>query len=49
MPRRLTQLLVGLALYGVSMAMMVESHLGLDPGDVLHFGVARWCRCRSGS
>ena len=41
MPRRLTQLLVGLVLYGVSMAMMVQSFLGLDPWDVLHFGLAR--------
>jgi uncharacterized membrane protein YczE len=41
MPRRLTQLMVGLTLYGVSLAMMVESHLGLDPWDVLHDGVAR--------
>ncbi len=40
MPRRLTQLMVGLTLYGVSLAMMVESHLGLDPWDVLHDGVA---------
>ncbi len=42
LPRRLTQLLVGLTLYGVSMGMMVESHLGLDPWDVFHYGVARW-------
>lgn len=40
MPRRLVQLMVGLTLYGVSLAMMVESHLGLDPWDVLHDGVA---------
>jgi len=40
--RRIVQLLLGLVLYGVSMAMMVESHLGLDPWDVLHSGVARW-------
>jgi uncharacterized membrane protein YczE len=42
MTRRLTQLLAGLVLYGVSMAMMVQSFLGLDPWDVFHFGVARW-------
>jgi uncharacterized membrane protein YczE len=42
MPRRLVQLLAGLVLYGVSMAMMVQSFLGLDPWDVFHFGVARW-------
>lgn len=41
LPRRLTQLLAGLTLYGVSMAMMVQSFLGLDPWDVLHFGLAR--------
>ena len=40
LPRRLTQLLVGLVLYGVSMAMMVRGALGLDPWDVLHYGVA---------
>ncbi len=40
--RRLPQLLAGLILYGVSMAMMVRSGLGLDPWDVLHYGVATW-------
>jgi uncharacterized membrane protein YczE len=40
--RRLPQLFVGLVLYGVSMAMMVRSGLGLDPWDVLHYGVATW-------
>ncbi|OLF15806.1 membrane protein YczE [Actinophytocola xanthii] len=34
--RRLTQLLAGLVLYGVSMGLMVRSTLGLDPWDVLH-------------
>jgi uncharacterized membrane protein YczE len=38
--RRLVQLLVGLTLYGVSMAMMIRSGLGLDPWDVFHYGVA---------
>ncbi|MCG5434355.1 hypothetical protein LV457_18960 [Mycobacterium sp. MYCO198283] len=33
-------LLVGLVGYGVSMAMMVEAGLGLDPWDVLHQGLA---------
>jgi uncharacterized membrane protein YczE len=33
--------MVGLTLYGVSMGMMVESHLGLDPWDVFHDGVAK--------
>ena len=41
LPRRLAQLMVGLVLYGASMGMMVESHLGLDPWDVFHDGVAR--------
>jgi uncharacterized membrane protein YczE len=38
---RLTQLIVGLVLYGVSLGMMVEAHLGLDPWDVLHDGLAQ--------
>ncbi|XTZ14136.1 YczE/YyaS/YitT family protein [Micromonospora echinospora] len=41
LPRRLVQLYGGLALYGVSMAFMIESSLGLDPWNVLHQGVAR--------
>ncbi|MFB9239695.1 YitT family protein [Plantactinospora siamensis] len=41
LPRRLTQLYVGLVLYGVSMALMIESTLGLDPWDVFHQGVSR--------
>ncbi len=40
LPRRLGQLLAGLTLYGVSMAMMIRSALGLDPWDVFHYGVA---------
>ncbi|MFI9640075.1 hypothetical protein ACIG87_08405 [Micromonospora sp. NPDC051925] len=39
--RRLTQLYAGLVLYGVSMAMMIRSGLGLDPWDVFHQGLAR--------
>lgn len=38
--RRLVQLLVGLWLYGASMALLLRSHLGLDPWDVFHQGVA---------
>ncbi len=38
---RLPQLLGGLVLYGVSMALMVRSDLGLDPWDVLHQGLAQ--------
>jgi uncharacterized membrane protein YczE len=36
-----TALLVGLALYGFSMALMVRAGLGLDPWDVLHQGLSR--------
>jgi uncharacterized membrane protein YczE len=39
MPRRLVQLVVGLWLYGTSMAMMIRSALGLDPWDVFHSGL----------
>ncbi|MEU5946612.1 hypothetical protein ABZ793_13755 [Micromonospora sp. NPDC047465] len=38
--RRLTQLYAGLVLYGVSMALMINSGLGLDPWDVFHQGLA---------
>jgi uncharacterized membrane protein YczE len=40
LPRRLIQLLAGLTLYGVSLAMMIRAQLGLDPWDVFHYGVA---------
>jgi uncharacterized membrane protein YczE len=39
--RRLGQLYVGLTLYGVSMALMIESTLGLDPWDVFHQGLSK--------
>ncbi len=39
--RRLPQLAGGLALYGVSMGLMVRSGLGLDPWDVLHDALSR--------
>ncbi|TDV46916.1 YczE/YyaS/YitT family protein [Actinophytocola oryzae] len=39
--RRLPQLLGGLALYGVSMGLMIRSGLGLDPWDVLHDALSR--------
>jgi uncharacterized membrane protein YczE len=39
MPRRVVQLLIGLILYGVSMAMMLRATLGLNPWDVFHAGV----------
>ncbi|MBA2464607.1 MAG: hypothetical protein H0V42_06495 [Nocardioidaceae bacterium] len=38
--RRLTQLFLGLALYGVSLALVLRGGLGLDPWDVLHQGIA---------
>lgn len=38
---RVPQLLLGLVLYGVSMAMLVRATLGVMPWDVLHQGVAR--------
>jgi uncharacterized membrane protein YczE len=41
LPRRLAQLYVGLALFGISMALMVRSDLGVMPWDVLHQGLAR--------
>jgi uncharacterized membrane protein YczE len=36
---RFSQLMVGLVLYGFTMAMLVESTLGLDPWDVFHQGL----------
>jgi uncharacterized membrane protein YczE len=39
--RRLVQLYAGLVLYGVSIAMMVRSDLGVAPWDVLHSGITR--------
>lgn len=39
--RRVPQLLLGLVLFGVSMAMLVRATLGVMPWDVLHQGVAR--------
>jgi uncharacterized membrane protein YczE len=40
MPRRLVQLYAGLALYGLSIALMVSGALGVAPWDVLHTGLA---------
>lgn len=37
---RLVNLYIGLCLYGLSMALMVESHLGNMPWDVFHQGIA---------
>ncbi len=39
LPRRLAQLLVGLFLYGASMALVIRASLGLIPWDVLHVGI----------
>ncbi len=39
--RRVPQLLIGLGLYGASLAMMVRGTLGLAPWDVLHSGFIR--------
>lgn len=41
LPARLVRLNTGLLLYGFTMAMMVESTLGLDPWDVFHEGITR--------
>lgn len=38
---RLVNLYLGLVLFGISMAMLVEAHLGLIPWDVLHQGISR--------
>jgi uncharacterized membrane protein YczE len=40
LPRRLSQLYIGLLLYGLSGALQVRSGLGLDPWDVFHQGLA---------
>ncbi len=39
MTRRLIQLLAGLFLYGLSIALIVRADLGLDPWDVLNQGI----------
>jgi uncharacterized membrane protein YczE len=41
LPRRLTQLYAGLALYGFSIALLVQADLGLMPWSVLDQGIAR--------
>jgi uncharacterized membrane protein YczE len=41
MTPRLTRLYFGLALFGLSIALMVRARLGLAPWDVLHQGVAQ--------
>jgi uncharacterized membrane protein YczE len=39
--RRFLQLFVGLALYGLSSALMIRGQLGLDPWDVFHQGLVQ--------
>lgn len=39
LPRRFAQLVIGLWLYGASMALLIRSGLGLDPWDVFHSGL----------
>lgn len=41
LPRRVSQLVIGLGLYGVSMALMIRAGTGMMPWDVFHYGVAR--------
>jgi uncharacterized membrane protein YczE len=38
---RLAQMYIGLALYGVAIALEVRARLGLDPWDVFHQGLAK--------
>jgi uncharacterized membrane protein YczE len=42
LPRRLSQLAVGLGLYGVTLAMLIRATLGNASWDVLHQGMARY-------
>jgi uncharacterized membrane protein YczE len=46
--RRLVYLYLGLFLFGVSIALMLTSRLGLDPWDVFHQGLARKTGLRFG-
>lgn len=48
LPRRLTQLYLGLLLYGFSDGLLVQSELGLAPWDVFHQGLARVTGIRIG-
>lgn len=41
MTRRITQLLIGLAMYGISLAIFIRAGLGLDPWDVFHQGLSQ--------
>lgn len=41
LPRRLTQLFLGLSLFGLSISLMLHGGLGAMPWDVLHVGLAQ--------
>jgi len=41
LPQRLARLLVGLAMYGVSISLMLRAQLGNQPWDVFHQGLSR--------
>jgi uncharacterized membrane protein YczE len=41
LPERVFRLLLGLWLYGVAIALMIEGAVGASPWDVFHLGVAR--------
>ena len=41
LPRRVTQLIIGLVLFGVGIGLMLQSGMGVPPWDVLHQGLAR--------
>src|SRR5829696_7437387 len=40
LPRRLVNLFLGLVGYGVSISLMLQAHLGNQPWDVFHQGLA---------
>jgi uncharacterized membrane protein YczE len=48
LPRRLIQLYLGLIVYGVSMAFVIQARLGSMPWDVLNQGVVRHSRLSFG-
>ena len=41
LPERILRLVIGLWLYGLSIALMIEGAVGAAPWDVFHVGVAR--------
>ena len=41
LPERVVRLLVGLWLYGLAIALMIEGAVGASPWDVFHLGVSR--------